>query len=111
MALSFTYFLNDFPNSTPDAIQVFLNGTEIADVMATSNSIESFQTVITDPALENLSNAVIMFKATSTDPSGDFVDIGNISLTAVPEPASAALIIIGTSGLLCRHRRSKRRQG
>ncbi len=103
MTLSFTYFLDLFPDTTPDDIQVFLNGTQIADVTASSGSVQTFQTVINNPAFENLTNAILLFQTTSNDPSGDGVGIGNISLTAVPEPASASLLIFAAAAL-CRRR-------
>jgi hypothetical protein len=92
MALSFTYFLQDFPDSMPDNIQVTLNGTQIAEVTASSTTAQTFETVIDDPTLENQQNADLEFQATATGPEGDYVDIGNISLTSLPEPASGTLL-------------------
>jgi hypothetical protein len=108
MLLSFTYFLELFPNASPDDIQVFLNGVELADLTVSSGSVQTFQTLVTDPALENLSNASLMFRATTTDPSESFVDVGNISLTGVPEPASGGLVVFAAAALCCRRIRGTR---
>jgi hypothetical protein len=91
MELSFTYSVNPAFGVTQD-LQAYLGGELVGDVTA-AGSPQTFQTIITDPSLQNLSNAELRFQAAG---GNTIVYIDNISLTAVPEPAS-----IGTLGVAC----------
>jgi hypothetical protein len=104
MQLSFTYNLL-FSTSANDDIQIFLNTVLVADVVPTSTSALTFQTQINDPTLENLSNAVLLIQATTSGNSG-VIEVGNISLTAVPEPVGA-LILVVVGAVICARRSRK----
>lgn len=100
MLLSFSYF-NAFPSSVAADLQVELNGTIIGQVSAGSSTPVEFQALISDPTLENLTNASLMFYSTATGVAS--VGISNISLIAVPEPAAFSLMAIGAV-VVCRRR-------
>jgi hypothetical protein len=105
MLLSFSYFLFPTGVSGLDDIQVSLNGIQLGDVTTSSNSVQTFQTLVSNPLLENLNNASLMFN-TETNLNASYVEIGNISLTGVPEPASGGLLIAFAAAALC-HRRTR----
>jgi len=104
MSLSFTYDLRTLPTGGTDEIQAFLNGVLVADLMPSNSSLQTFQTEIDDPTLENASSVVLMFRTTSTAASGNFIDIGNISLTSIPEPTTGLLMMIPAAFMLRRRR-------
>jgi hypothetical protein len=107
--LSFTYSLQQLSANTDD-VQVFLNSVLLADIQPTSTTEQTFQLLIDNPALENLSNPLLLFQATSTASSGDIIYIGNISLTAVPEPATAWLLALAMVPWCAGHRRQRASQ-
>ena len=47
-------------------LTVLLNGVVVGDVSVTSQTPATFQTLITDPSLENISNATLTFQVTDT---------------------------------------------
>ena len=74
-------------------LQVFLNGTLIEDLTSTASTSSHFQAEIDDPSVQNLSNAYLTFVASTNSLAQLTLD--NVSLTAVPEPASLSLLVGG----------------
>ena len=106
MTLSLDYqneFLEPEPSGTIE-VAAYLNGTLIGEFVANSTASQTFETEIDDPSLQNLSDAYLTFIASDSEGSG-FVNLDNISLTAVPEPASFGLLV---AGLALTQRRSRR---
>ncbi|HEX3356547.1 MAG TPA: hypothetical protein VHS31_06150 [Tepidisphaeraceae bacterium] len=101
MQLSFTYNLTAPPSGTTNEIQVFLNSILVADVLPTSTSVQTFQTTIDNPSLENLANPILLFQDSSS--FGGQVEVGNISLSAVPEPMMSSLLLLAV-GAQCLRR-------
>jgi hypothetical protein len=99
MVLAFTYGLTQASTAN---LSVYLAGELVASITPTDFSAHTFQTTITDPALENLDNAELRFQDTGIGT----LYLSNFSLTAVPEPASAGLIGLACSSLLLRQRGS-----
>jgi hypothetical protein len=99
MELSFTYSVNPAFGTTSE-LQAYLGGELVGDVTATA-SPQTFQTVITDPSLENLVNAELRFEGIG---GSTIAYIDNISLTPIPEPAWMGMVGIGCAWLLLRRR-------
>jgi hypothetical protein len=96
MILAFTGQLDSGGNPASVEVQVDLNGEVVDDVFVNSASPQTFSTEITDPTLQNLNNAVLMFYLPDRDNDLAEIDLDNISLTAVPEPAcSASALLLG----------------
>jgi hypothetical protein len=109
MFLSFTYGIrSDLPGG-PDDLRVSLNGVLLGDITASGTSLQTFQTEIDDPSLMNQANVVLMFQSSTTGPV-NFLNVGNISLTAVPEPAMASSLLAIACGSALLRRRSRLRR-
>jgi hypothetical protein len=97
MLLSFTYhigysFLSDAPT---DDLQIFLNGEQVGEVEVSADAdLHTFQALITDPDLQNLSDASLMFSASTNGSDLNILDLTSISLTAVPEPIAGAMVFL-----------------
>lgn len=105
MLLSFDYALEAFD---PGDLSVTLNGVDLGNLVVSSSTPNLYQTVITDPALEGVSGAELSFNA--TDPAGSadgvsYIELGSISLTAVPVPEPAAIDALGGALILLLSRR------
>ncbi|MGD0387872.1 MAG: hypothetical protein ABSC42_02860 [Tepidisphaeraceae bacterium] len=107
MLLSFTGADYNDTASPPVEVQVDLNGIMVDDVFVDSTSPQTFSTEITDPALQNLNNAVLMFYLPGNHNSLlTGVALDDISLTALPEPAtSASAVLLG--GIFLGRRRNR----
>jgi hypothetical protein len=103
MTLSFQAQL-DVGSSSPVELQVDLNGERVDDVYVSSASAQTYSVEITDPALQNISNAALAFDLPYQPQASSPVDVDNISLTAVPEPVGAVSLPGLVSWLLCRRR-------
>ena len=111
MEFSFTY--DDSAGLDPADLTVSLNGVLLTDLSVNSTAHNTFQTIINNPALENLTNAKLTFTATPTGTLGvSFVGLGSITLEAVvPEPASASLSVGLVAMSVLTHRRRMRTNG
>jgi hypothetical protein len=107
LLLSFTYYLGSLPSGGSDELQVYLDNTLVADLAPSSTSLQTFQTELDDPSFQNVSNPLLMFRTTSTAASSNYVYIGNISLSGVPEPTNGWLLLSGAAASLL-HRRRRR---
>jgi hypothetical protein len=87
-------------------VQIYLNSTLLGELDTDSTTIQDYQTVIGDPSLQNLSGAYLTFVASGTGANG--VELGDISLTAVPEPNTLGLFLVG---LALAHRRRRACRG
>jgi hypothetical protein len=84
---------------------VLLDGELVADVAVTSQTTESFESTITNPALEDLSDAYITFEA-STPGQTSWITFGDVSLSAVPEPSACMMGLLGAACTVVRRRRT-----
>ncbi|HEY1683243.1 MAG TPA: hypothetical protein VGG19_00650 [Tepidisphaeraceae bacterium] len=86
-------------------LQVTLNGVVIANITVNSQTSTEQQFLISNPALENLTDAPLMFSATVN--SGPLqIEVDDITLTAVPEPAAMAVGLLAWGWAMRRWRRT-----
>lgn len=88
----------------PVTLQVYLDGVLVATTTVSSGSSTSQQFLINNPALENLTDAPLVF-STSTSINVTAIDMDNITLTGVPEPVTASVVLGGLLIIAGRRRR------
>jgi hypothetical protein len=108
--LSFLYSPRPGNPATSNGIEVFLNGVELAPpgLLALAGGATTQWSTISVPTFTAKAGDVLTFSAEGTSDSlGGYVD--NITLSAVPEPATWAVMLMGFGGLGVAMR-SRRRQ-
>lgn len=96
MLLSFEY--NTRVNQSPASLygvdlKIYLNNTLLGELNADGTTFQNYQTIIDDSSLQNLSGAYLTFIAAGS--GANDIGLENISLTAIPEPATLGLLLAG----------------
>ena len=97
----------DFPNQGGFAMDLYLGVSPVESLWIPDPGDfgPNFHGVISD----TLFDTVVMTFLRGSHLEGDFVGLDDIAFNAVPEPASATLLVLGGLGLVARRRRARRR--
>jgi hypothetical protein len=107
---SFTWLYGGRTSGGPDILDVYVNGIQVA---TDTGSIGVWTFNWAD--ITGVSSATIEFKSVDTSSSGGLPSYGNevtnVSVSAVPEPAPWAMLLLGAGLGLAGYRRTKRSAG